>query len=216
MIRNLLFLLVFCIAFSGIAGAQTGQTKKPLIQFSGVVVSDDSLQPIPFTSVMIRHASRGTVTDFYGFFSFVAMQGDTIDFNYIGYKPDYYVIPDTLASNRYSLIQVLSRDTIHLKETVIYPWPSREEFKRAFLELQIPNDDMQRAQRNLELAQMKEVQESVPHDGSINYKYTQQKRSQQLYNAGMYPSTNLFNPIAWAAFIKAWQDGAFKRKDSGK
>ena len=216
MIRNLSLLIIFCFPFSGIVSAQPGQSKKPLIQFSGVVVSDDSLQPIPFTSVMIRHASRGTVTDFYGFFSFVAMQGDTIDFNYIGYKPDYYVIPDTLDANRYSLIQVLSRDTILLKETVIYPWPSREEFKRAFLELQIPNDDMQRAQRNLELAQMKEVQESVPHDGSINYKYTQQKRSQQLYNAGMYPSTNLFNPIAWAAFIKAWQDGAFKRKDSGK
>lgn len=187
--------------------------KKALLQFSGVVVSSDSLRPVPFASVMIRHASRGTITDFYGFFSFVAMKGDTVDFNYIGFKPESYVIPDTLSDNRYSLIQVLTRDTIQLKEAVIYPWPSREEFKKAFLELQLPNDDMQRAQRNLDLAQMKEIQDMVPYDGSINYKFTQQQRSQRLYNAGMYPSSNLFNPLAWAAFIKAWQDGAFKSKD---
>jgi hypothetical protein len=208
----LLFLLIF---IAGSAQAQTKE-KKPLIQFSGVVVSNDSLKPIPFASVMIRNASRGTITDFYGFFSFVAMQGDTVDFNYIGYKPEYYVIPDTLKDNRYSLIQVLSRDTILLKEAVIYPWPSREEFKRAFLELEIPDDDYKRAQRNIELAQTREVQESVPYDGSINFKFSQQQHSQRLYNSGMYYSTNLFNPLAWAAFIKAWQEGAFKQKEKDK
>ena len=44
-----------------------------LVQFSGVVVTNDSLQPIPYTSVIIKHAYRGTLTDYYGFFSFVAV-----------------------------------------------------------------------------------------------------------------------------------------------
>src|SRR5690348_16797537 len=56
-----------------------GQVDDKLIQFSGVVVTNDSLQPIPFSSVMIKHANRGTVTDYYGFFSFVAMKGDTVE-----------------------------------------------------------------------------------------------------------------------------------------
>jgi hypothetical protein len=212
---RLLVPVIFVCFLIGKASAQT-DSKNQLLQFSGVVVSNDSLKPIPYTSVMIRHASRGTITDFYGFFSFVAMKGDTVDFNFIGYKPEYFVIPDTLTGNRYSLIQVLSRDTILLKEAIIYPWPSREEFKRAFVELEIPDDDLKRAQRNFELAQTREAQESVPYDGSINWKFTQNQHSQQLYNAGMYQSSNIFNPLAWAAFIKAWQEGAFKQKDKDK
>lgn len=219
MYKGLPFKLTLAVLLiTGVLKAQNTQTdsRKQLIQFSGVVVSNDSLKPVPYTSVMIRHASRGTISDFYGFFSFVAMKGDTVDFNYIGYKPESFVIPDTLTDNRYSMIQVLTRDTILLKEAVIYPWPSREEFKRAFVELEIPDNDLKRAQRNLELAQTKEVQESVPYDGSINWKFSQIQHTQKLYNAGMYQSSNIFNPLAWAAFIKAWQEGAFKSKDKGK
>jgi hypothetical protein len=43
----------------------------------------------------------------------------------------------------------------------------------------------------------------------------QQKQS-KLYSAGQYPQNNLFNPIAWAAFIKAWKDGSLKKKDEPK
>jgi hypothetical protein len=34
-----------------------------------------------------------------------------------------------------------------------------------------------------------------------------------LYYAGGTPPINLFNPIAWAQFLQAWQNGEFKRKD---
>ena len=115
-----------------------GQVSSNLIQFSGVVVTNDSLQPIPYTNVMIKSTHRGTVTDYFGFFSFVAMKGDTIEFNYIGYKKANFIIPDTLSEIRYSLIQVLVRDTITFKEAVIYPWPSKEEFKRVF----VSNDEL--------------------------------------------------------------------------
>lgn len=210
----LLFILFFTIADSYQLSAQN-QTidKQKLIQFSGVVLTADSLQPIPFGSVIIRNANRGTLTDFYGFFSFVAMKGDTIDFQNIGYKTASYIIPNTLDDNHYSIIQVMIRDTINLRETVVYPWPSKEEFKRAFVQLNIPDNDMKRAQRNFELASVKEIQEQVAWDGSVNYKMALQQRTTQLYNAGQYPSISLLNPLAWASFIQAWKDGAFKKKD---
>lgn len=197
------------------AQPDTGK-KRDLIQFSGVVVSNDSLQPIPYSNVLVHSTRRGTLTDSYGFFSFVAMKGDTIDFRYIGYKPTRFIIPDSLKDNRYSLIQVLNRDTILLKEAIVYPWPSKDEFKRAFVELKLPDDDLKRAQRNLELAEVKAVQNQVPYDGSINYKYQLQQQQSKLYSAGQYPVNNIFNPIAWAAFIKAWKDGAFKKKEDIK
>jgi hypothetical protein len=35
----------------------------------------------------------------------------------------------------------------------------------------------------------------------------------KLYYSGGTPVINLFNPIAWAQFIQAWQNGAYKKKD---
>jgi hypothetical protein len=207
------FVVLFLIAGLFYSAQAQTTTTSQLIQFSGVVVSSDSLQPIPYTSVIIRHANRGTITDYYGFYSFVAMKGDTIDFNYIGFKPASYVIADTLKDNRYSLIQVLKRDTIQLKEAMIYPWPSKEEFRRAFIELKLPDDDMKRAERNLELAKIKEVRNNVPYDAGMNYQHVMQEQQSRLYSSGQFPTYNLMNPLAWASFIKAWQDGAFKRKD---
>lgn len=207
-------LSVFAILYSSMSNGQTRPLQnEKLIQFSGVVVSADSLHSIPFTNVIIRNAGRGTMTDFYGFFSFVAMKGDTIEFRSVGYKPSTYILPDTLSEFHYSIIQVLKRDTIELKEAVVYPWPSRDDFKKAFVDLDLPDDDLQRARKNFETTTFKEVQDQVVYDGSINYKYALAQRQTQLYTAGQYPINNLMNPLAWASFIQAWKDGAFRKKE---
>ncbi|MFN4123911.1 MAG: carboxypeptidase-like regulatory domain-containing protein, partial [Flavobacteriales bacterium] len=138
----ILFLAFFC---STITQAQD----RKIIQFSGVVVSGDSLQPVPYTSIMVRNSFHGTMSDFYGFFSFVALAKDTIEFAAVGYQRSTFVIPDDLNENRYSLIQMMQKDTFLLKETVIFPWPTREQFKEAFLRIEVPDDDLERARKNL-------------------------------------------------------------------
>lgn len=212
-LKPLLSILLFCSITSAFSQT-TANDKQKLIQFSGVVLTADSLQPLPFSSVIIRNARRGTITDYYGFFSFVAMKGDTIDFQNLGFKTASYILPDSLSDNHYSLIQVMIRDTINLREAVVYPWPSKEEFKRSFVELSIPDNDFKRAQRNFELASVKEIQDQVGYDGSINYKMALQQRTSQLYNAGQYPSISLLDPLAWSSFIQAWKNGAFRKKEN--
>lgn len=186
--------------------------KKKLIQLSGVVLTGDSLSPVPYTSLMIKNSNRGTVSDFFGFFSLVAQKGDEIEFKALGFKKTSYHIPDSLPEDRYSLIQVLIGDTITLKQAVIYPWPSREQFKQAFIDLKIPDDDLAHAQRNLALEEMREEMNKIEMDGSMNYKYALQQRQNRLYYAGQLPPNNLLNPIAWANFIEAWKRGDFKKK----
>jgi hypothetical protein len=183
-----------------------------LVQFSGVVVTADSLRPIPFVSIMIKNSYRGTVSDFNGFFSFVAQMNDTIEFSAIGYKRTSYVIPDTLTTDWYSLIKIMSRDTLLIQETVIYPWPTKDQFRQAFLNLQVPDNDMERARRNMALEDMRDLMINMPMDGSGNYKALMLERQNQRYMAGQYPSISLLNPIAWAKFIEAWQRGDYKRK----
>ena len=205
--------LVIISLFFLVSGTQIfAQTKRKLIQFSGVVVNGDSLQPIPFVNIMIKNTYHGTVSDYYGYFSFVAQEGDVIEFSSIGYKKSNFTIPDSLQESRYSLIQMLNSDTVLLNTAVIYPWPTKEQFKQAFINLELPNDDMARAQRNLEREAMRQRGESMAMDGAMNQKNYMQQRNSRLYYAGQLPPNNLLNPIAWAKFIQAWKNGEFKRK----
>lgn len=210
--RQLLILAIFVFTVTGLR-AQENDTNK-LVQFSGVVVSADSLKPLPFTHIIITNTRRGTIADFFGFFSFVAEKGDLVEFSSVGYKKSYYKIPDSLSGQRYSLIQMMQTDTILLTETVIYPWPTPDQFKQAFLQTRPPEDDYDRAQKNLTLAEMKERAAEMPASSSMNYRNQIDLVTSRLYYAGQLPPNNLLNPIAWSQFIKAWQNGDFKRKDS--
>lgn len=183
-----------------------------LIQFSGVIVESDSLRPIPFTRVIIKSSGRGTIADYSGYFSFVAQKKDTIIFSAIGYRRAQYIIPDTLSGNKYSLIQTLNMDSIMLTTVVIYPWPTPEDFKRVFLENPVPDDDLDRAMKNMAREEMKEKFETMPMDGSMNYKASMQQYQSRLYWANQYPPNNLLNPFAWAQFVKMWREGKLKVK----
>ncbi|MFM7218173.1 MAG: carboxypeptidase-like regulatory domain-containing protein [Bacteroidota bacterium] len=204
-----LLLLQLVLFFDG----QAQSKKNDLVQFSGVIVSGDSLQSIPYASIMIRGTSRGTISDYYGFYSFVAKMNDTVEFAAIGYKRSYFVIPDTLTDHRCSLIQILKPDTILLKEVVIFPWPTKEQFKEAFIRLRAPYDDLTRAERNLDRRQLDYLASITPMDGSMNFKWQMQQQTSQLYYAGQLPPNNLLNPVAWAKFVQMWQNGEFKSKD---
>jgi hypothetical protein len=190
-----------------------GQTPQPaLVQFSGVVVTD-SLAPVPFTNIMVRNTYRGTMSDVYGYFSFVAQEGDTLQFSAVGFKRSQYVVPTDLPENKYSMIHVLQPDTVMLAEQKVYPWPSKEQFRDAFLNLRLADDDYQIAMKNLSPAEMVQRMENLPPDAYQSFQYQMAMDHTKLYYSGGTPVINLFNPIAWAQFLQAWQNGAFRKKD---
>jgi len=189
-----------------------GSQVRKVIQFSGVVVDADSLKPIPYVSIIIKNSNRGTISDYFGYFSFVAQELDTVLFSAIGCNGAQFVIPDTLTTNRYSLIQALRSDTVYLKTVNVMPWPSKKDFEAAFFKLELPEDDFMRADKNMARADMKELMTGMAMDASMNFKNTQQQYQSKLYYAGQYPPNNLLNPIAWAKFVQAWKKGDFKKK----
>ncbi|MCB0477289.1 MAG: carboxypeptidase-like regulatory domain-containing protein [Crocinitomicaceae bacterium] len=184
-----------------------------LVQFSGVVVSSDSLQPVPFANIFDRTTRRGTVSDYYGYFSFVAGYGDTIMFSFVGYKKSYFIIPDSLTDSRYSIIHMMEKDTVLLKETRVYPWPSKEEFADAFLNMDTKMDDLSKARQNLSGDNMAFASARLPSEGSMTYKWEQQQFQTRIYTNGQAPSINILNPIAWGQFIDYWRKGKFKDKN---
>ena len=207
-------LILVLFLFTGSLQAQVIEEddRDDYIQFSGVILTTDSLQAIPLAHIIVINSMRGTVSDFNGYFSFVAKKNDTVEFSAMGFKKGTFIIPDSISNNRYSLIQVMSTDTIYLTETVIYPWPTKEQFKEAFLTLEIPDDDIEYARRNLEPRKLLEKANHLPADGSINFKYLVGQQVDKLYYNGQTQPITILNPFAWAKFIKAWNDGDFKRK----
>lgn len=204
-------LLPLVVALLAALGAQAQPGTPQLVQFSGVVVTD-SLQPVPFTNILVRNSYRGTMSDVYGYFSFVAQAGDTILFSAVGFKRSQYVIPDSLRENKYSMIHVLNTDTVMLDQVVVTPWPSREQFRDAFLNLRLPDDDYQLAMKNLSPAEMVQRLESLTPDSYSTFQYQMAMDRTKIYYSGGTPTINLFNPVAWAQFVQAWQNGDFKKK----
>ncbi|MDD4142545.1 MAG: hypothetical protein PHR20_07150 [Bacteroidales bacterium] len=215
--NSIVFFAAVIGLFISIFGYSQSATDEDLVQFSGIVLSADSLNPVSFTTIIIADSSakkgeflKGTASDYYGFFSFIAKKNDTIYFSAVGYKPATFVIPDTIVDRRYSLIQLMAADTILLSESVIYPWPSKEDFKDVFVNLDIPDDDITVAKKNIELAKLKEAARMYAREGSLNYRQYINSTTSKLYYAGQIPPNNLLNPFAWAQFIKAWKEGKFK------
>jgi hypothetical protein len=219
MFNKSIILLVFLICSvkegkTQVSWADVDTTKQPtLVQFSGIIVTADSLKPVPFVNITDKTTRRGTTSDYFGFFSFVAQEGDTIMFSSIGYKKATIIIPDSLTDERYSLIQMLQNDTILLAPAHIFPWPSKSEFERAFVNLELkPDEMMERAMRNMMLADMKESAIAMNNDGQMAFRHSMQREYSKMYYAGQVPTSNLLNPIAWAQFVQAWKRGDFKRQ----
>ncbi|MCC6701365.1 MAG: carboxypeptidase-like regulatory domain-containing protein [Fluviicola sp.] len=192
--------------------AQDTLRKNRLIQLSGVVVSSDSLNEMPYATIFDKTVKRGTIADTYGFFSMVVQAGDTIIFKYYGHKPSSFIIPDTLKDDRYSIIHMMEIDTLQLQEVVIYPWPSKEAFAQAFIEMNPYEDAMLRAQRMLSGQSLASIASSVSNDASISYGNTISAMNTRLYTMGQSPVNNLMNPFAWATFLQKWRSGELQRQ----
>lgn len=209
MIKNILLLIIVLI--SSTVFSQTKDDKK-VIQFTGAVVDADSLQPMPFVHITVKNKYIGTISDYYGFFSLIAHEHDTVEFSSVGYHRSFFVVPDSLAESSYSAIHIMQKDTILLSEFTVFSWPTREQFKYAFMHEEIPNTGDERAKINLSKEVLMVASGNVPLEGSTTYKYELENRTTRLYLAGGFPSNRLLDPIAWSKFIKAWQNGDFKKK----
>lgn len=197
----------FSVFLFGIVSAHAQDRK--VVQITGVVAENDTSKAIPFANIRIKGTNRGTVADFYGFFSLVAREGDTLVFSCVGYEPAVVFLPPHMPDYNYYMLARLEPDTVNLRTVKVGP-VSREGFADAFINLKLKDDDYERAMRNLSQQELDIIRRGTPMDGSTNYKFAMQQRSAALYTAGGLPSPSFLNPFAWAQFFKALKQGKFK------
>lgn len=205
-----IFLSLFALPVT--VKAQFENYKDSVVQLYGVVMSADSLQGLPAVSIMVKGRNQGTMTNDQGVFSIVVLKGDQIEFTSVGYKPKLVTIPKNLEGNQQSMIQLMVQDTVYLAATIIKKYPTREEFERDFANTKVPDDQQEIARQNLSEANRRALLNVYPTNGreATNYYFKQGQR--KYYSAGQLPPQNIFNPLAWSEFIKAWKRGDFKNK----
>lgn len=211
--------LLFCffLAFTGLQAQQlVDQNGEELVQFSGMVLdgATNQLLPVPYATVLIKSDGRGTYANLEGFFSIVTHKGDTVVFSALGYDDAIYVVPDTLKDDKYSIVQLLSKNDIDLPAAVVFPWPSRDHFKLEFLAMDVTSELQTRASENLNVETLERLRETVPASGAENGSYYLRQQARQTYYIGQRPPMNIFSPVAWKQFFDGWKRGDFKRKDN--
>ncbi len=211
--KHLLF-LVFLLLGSVKVFAQPASGNNDLVQFSGMVLAEEGgkLVPVPFATVAVRGTTRGTYANYKGFFSLVVKRGETIHFTALGYADFEKVIPDTLKSSKYAVVQLMSATDINLPELIVFPWPSRDHFKQEFLAMDVSSALADNAAANLAKDRIAGVRDATTMDGSENGKYYLQQVAQRNSYIGGIPPMQIFNVASWAQFFTAWQNGAFKKK----
>jgi hypothetical protein len=210
-ILQYIFFLLFLVPVA--AKAQFETYKDSVVELYGVVMSADSLKALPSVSIVVKGRNQGTISSEQGVFSIVVLKGDEIEFTSVGYKPKRVTIPKTLDGNQQSIIQLMVEDTVYLPATIIKKRPSREEFERDFVTASVPNDQQEIARENLSESNLRALMATYPKDGREATNYYLKQNAQKYYSAGQLPPQNIFNPLAWAEFIKAWKRGDFKSKN---
>lgn len=205
-IKKIFLLLIFFSVF--IFGySQDDQ----LVQFSGVIRNLKN-EIIPDVHIININSRTGTTSNERGLFSFITGPSDSILFRAVGYKNTLVIIPDTLLQAHYPRDVYMLGDTVHLSEIKIFPWKTYDEFKVAFLRLEIKDDNIERATKNIAIIKAQLNMDFEP-DANLAYRYSMQQQYDKLYYAGQYPSISIFNPLNWAKFFSALKNGEFNQKN---
>jgi hypothetical protein len=188
-----------------------------LVQFSGIIVTEEAgkMVPVPYAGVFSSRRKVGTSANYRGFFSFVAEKGESIRFTALGFRNAIFKIPNDLKDDRYSMVQIMSHDTLLLDEAIIFPWPSREHFRSEFLAMNVNDELGRRAAENLSAETLERVRTNTTPDGQESSSTYLRQQASSYYYYGQTPPMNIFNPMAWSKFFSSWKNGDFKKKKKG-
>ena len=163
-----------------------------VIWFLGYALTADSLIGIPKVHITIRDRGRVAEGGPDGYFSFPAVEGDTLILSATDYLSVVYLVPFDLESERYSLLQPMATTADYLSPTYIFPRQKEEKFTNFYCP-RIPKSDSTLAKEKLKR-------------NLTNTKFYYRYEMPQ----------NISNPTCWAQFLQAYENGDFKKSNRVK
>ncbi|MDN3583619.1 SusC/RagA family TonB-linked outer membrane protein [Mucilaginibacter flavus] len=98
LLKPFICLVIMALAFNSNAATPIKIALNQAIQISGTV-TDETNQPLPGVSVMIKNTNKGTSTDVSGKYSISAEPGAVLVFKFIGYLPQEVTVGDKAQIN---------------------------------------------------------------------------------------------------------------------
>jgi len=211
MIRNI---LVVCFAV-GLALTASAQQRK-LVQFSGVIHNADTNVIVPYVTVTNLSYQYQTFTaNHQGYFSFVAHEGDTVLFSSVGYRSTRIVIP-RVSEDKYTAMVNMTAEIKELPMVTPYPWASIDEFNMAFMSLEIADDDIVVAKKNLSPESLAALAAVTPRSAEEIQNYSAMQNHIGLTNKAVNQrmANPLLSPFAWGNLIRQITEGNKSRQRS--
>ncbi|MDB5002015.1 MAG: hypothetical protein JWQ34_240 [Mucilaginibacter sp.] len=176
-------------------------SERPLVQFSGVTHTADSMHAIvPYVNITnVTTHKQVYIANYEGYFSFVAHELDTLRFSSVGYSPVIVVIPAKVVHQSLIMNVSLKPQIFNLPAVRVFPWATTDEFRKDFLSLKIADDDLEIARKNLTPASIRALEASLPRSGYESF------NPMEMHNniVNSHSITNpLLNPFAWGSLIK--------------
>lgn len=177
------------------AGAQDNPRNSILL--TGVVLDSETREAMPYVNIQVANTLYGTASGTNGQFSIFISPGDTLLFSFVGYVEASFIMPLELNTQNYSLIQLMRQKATVLEEIVVFPWPTLDNFKQAFLDVE-PNPEMDDLIREVQASTILEVREN-----QLTEYQADQRRYQRLYEIHqIFPPNNFLNPVRWNQFLR--------------
>lgn len=207
--------ILFFLLTVGVVPSSLAQQKK-LVQFSGVIHNADTNVVVPYVSVTNLSYNNYTVTaNHQGYFSFVAHEGDTILFTSVGYLSARVVIPK-VPEDKYTAMVNMTAEIKELPMVTPYPWASIDEFNMAFMSLEIADDDIVVAKKNLSPESLAALAQVTPRSAEEIQSYSSMQNHIGLTNQAVNQrmANPLLSPFAWGNLIRQISEGNKSRQRS--
>jgi hypothetical protein len=214
--RILLLLLGGMMLFN--VGLQA-QDDPRVFQFSGLIISRTSEEPVPFARVQVNHTRQGVISNPDGFYSVPVALGDTLYFNHLGYYPAKLVVKDYLDEYRgdksqyiYAITYMLE-DTFSIDSVYIFPYDTPEELRTAVLNMDIKESFAARAAReNLDPQVLHTLMQNLPIDGGERLMVARQMYYDYYQTKNLLPNVG-FDPIAATRLLQYIAEKAKRKKN---
>lgn len=202
--KKLIGLLFLFASFSAFAQNK----EKPLVQFTGVTINADSASVVvPYVTITnIGNRNSVTISNYKGYFSFVAHEQDTVLFTAIGYAPIRVVVPANVTNKSFTAQVKLKAQITNLPVVRVFPWATTDEFRKDFIAAKLADDDLEIARKNVSRASLAALGTTLARDGQEIQAANAQQMHTNIVNS--HSITNpLLNPLAWGSLIKSITDG---------
>lgn len=185
---------------------QLTHAQQKVVQLYGVVKASDSTS-LPGASIFVKGSHRGTIANDMGIYSIAVSPGDQIEYSFIGFKSARLEVPKDISTTQFLHSPTLAADTGFLPTAIVSPLPTPAQFKYMFLNAPIERTNADIARENLNIKRLLKEMRYMPLDGDAIYNMHAREQIRAGSQRGMVPTSGIFNPFAWADFIKSLKEG---------